>query len=243
MADVSPIAGLMGRGDGSNASYFDRVRSEGAFAHYRLADLGGTVLTDALGTRHGTLSNAPSLGIPGLVWNNPYATQFDGNTSQSASVPDDVALRLSAGGTVIFWVRFVSTLGQDILSKLAAGDNPGWRFFVLGGLVYVNIQTGPQGGPNLVYGAGSTQDVTDGAIYMVAGTWDGDRLKMIVNGTLQGDSAAPAAFPEDSSNAAMKINAGPAGPAGVITVDEVSLFDRVLVIPTLADIYRYGRPR
>ncbi|MEI8375788.1 MAG: LamG domain-containing protein [Planctomycetota bacterium] len=77
-----------------------------------------------------------------------------------------------------------------------------------------------------------------GRWYHLAGTYDGDKLKVFVDGNLRSSSEMSGAMPPSSSN--LKVGAGPPSWSFDGVMDEVAVFDRALTDKEIQSVWRLG---
>jgi hypothetical protein len=194
---------------------------------------------DAVGDNHGTLANGATFA-PGKVG---AAIQFDG-ADDLVRIPNSASLRVS-NVTVEAWVKANAPPGayRYVLSKsyqagigsyaLYSGANGGLVFYIASG--GISIQT-PAASPA----------IWDANFHHVAGTFDGQAVRLYVDGFLIGSNpfSQPINYGTNVLNGDLLIGHFDPGSAfsfgwpGII--DEISLYNRALSGSEVAAIYAAG---
>ena len=217
-------------GDGFSLTMIDTSDSmlygpeEGLYAHWKFDDGSGGTAIDSAGTNNGILNGEPT-------WTNGRidgALSFDG-IDDYVAVPTIVPL-IGNTVTVHAWIctsEFAGLWNLILTQNAGSGyyfyvDSGRPTFYLVVGAAYVK--------------AISTEAISAGQWYHVAGTNDGTNLKLYINGQLK-DSATSTGFLGVSSNA--YIGHGPASSLyynGLI--DDVRIYNRALSESEFKDIVK-----
>ena len=176
------------------------------------------------------------------VWNGTGgydgygAFEFDSDSSQYIDVGSNTSLNLTYGGTVMAWAKFGSTYRVPVLSKEVDQSNVNYILStVSGNQFFFGFENG-----GTQSGANSISTATTGVWYHLVGTFDGDILKLYINGELNA-SAKQNTLPETAGTLNIGKTSWWATPYYMNgTVDEVLIFDRVLTEEQIREIYETG---
>ena len=166
--------------------YVMEVMADSPIAYWRLGESSGTTASDAVGTKHGTYTGSVTLGVAGLVLNDPdTAVDFSGGY---VSIP-------ALGSALTSWSieassKFdINTGSRTILSN----DSSGWNNDVLFGLdpedsftTDSRIALVHQDATNQVRTiVTDTEDAVAGNTYHIIVTSDASSLRLYINGGLK----------------------------------------------------------
>ncbi len=191
--------------------------------------------SDSVGTNNGTLNGSAGFAA-GEVG---QAFSFNGINSY-VSVPDSPSLdSLSNAITIEAWMKSASTGNNPDWRGLVTKGNESWRLMasVFTNTVYVALNGVT---PVDLYGS---RNVNDGQWHHVAATYDGSKITLYVDGTLDTSVAATGKIAQDSFPLYISGNSEP--PSGHTyyfngLIDEVSLYNRALSAAEIAAIYNAG---
>lgn len=160
-------------------SYQSTVLADNPIRYYRLNESSGTVAND-LGSQaqNGTLHGTITLGQTGLLTGDPATSMlFDGSTGY-ISLPTTSLPTGSAAWTLEAWAKTAGTIVQGMLVFFGTdAANEGAEIYDWTGA------TGWQAdldGPSL----GSSGATAINTVYYIAGTYDGAKCALYVNGSL-----------------------------------------------------------
>lgn len=159
------------------------TEASGGLGAFALWNLSGT-LSESAGNPTGTVTGSWTRDSQVGTW----AIDFEGGKNQHYSVAHNTALDddLSSGFSISFWLKPEAMTTQDaFLGKSDNGSwNTGWGFdtFGLGGTI--NFWVDQWNADNIQ----STGSIAVGAWTHVLGVWDGDAVKLFVNGEFQGEN-------------------------------------------------------
>jgi len=157
--------------------------------HWALNEGAGTTAADSSGLgHHGTFVGSAPVWTAG-VWGAAALFSRDG---RRISIPD--APRLDAGGalTLAAWIRPARRDTQYLLKKGRYDKEDGYELSLSSsqGVAFVRFNQRSQGSAYKVYA--TTPYPSDGATWMhLAATWDGQAIRLYVNGALEAFQAAP----------------------------------------------------
>ncbi len=154
-------------------------------AYYALDDGSGTTAVDSISGRNGTL-NGPAWGT-GTV---SGALQF-GGVNDYVSIADHAAFQVTGAMTIAGWIKGTTWPNNSDWASiiLRKGDsNPNnWELEVNLGKVVMVLDDYD------AYGIRGNTTLANNAWYHVAGTWDGEYVRVYVNGVLDNTPTARAA--------------------------------------------------
>ncbi|MBI2949201.1 MAG: immunoglobulin domain-containing protein [Verrucomicrobia bacterium] len=171
-----------------------------------------------------------------------FASDGDGIT-----IPHDSLFDVQASGfTVEFWMRGIKNQPQSLylVADKSHGwaDSKGWAFqgFSDNGKLSFFIGAGGAVSTDFI-GVTSGADLLDGVFHHVAGTWDGSRVRLYVDRTLQGEAAL-----STPANNTRPVNVGYSWGGGSPNrffrgqVDELSIYRSALSSNEVAAIFSAG---
>lgn len=132
---MSPFPlGILASARRAGASYFAEVMADSPIAYWRMDESSGSVLTDATGSHHGTISGAaPTYGAPSLLPSGEGTALGLPSGVRTISVPHAAALNAVSGVgiTISVWVKVdnpSSDALQVIIEKnaLSGSSNGQW---------------------------------------------------------------------------------------------------------------------
>jgi hypothetical protein len=208
----------------------------GLLAYYKLDETSGTNIADATGNHPGTTVTDTSLFVAGdaALGSALYITDIN----ETITVNDDPALSSLGAFTLSLWYkhRLAGTANDPFISKGDSSSNREYRFRYIDGADNLNCHMSTDGtnelGGSLAYAL--TADWTH-----LACTWDGDFIRIYVNGELLGGPYAASGTMHD---AGVDLAIG-AYSDGLIDVshgshDEVRIYNRALYPNEIRDLYR-----
>jgi hypothetical protein len=217
-------------------TYPQIVLADSPIAYYRLDDTLGTMAFDSSGHGlHGTYGTAIVRGAPGLVVGGNRAAQFPGgdwSVDRFVAVPPSTLLEPR---TLSIELWFRTTVFNDPV-LLAYGEPldhsapPPWGAFIaqnaIGTFLWTHLETAYRREFATV-----TRPAV-GLTYHFVLTWDGQSVRMYVNGTLESQRSLPGTLVVQPARSGLGIGAFPDGLAGDIafagTIDEVAIYGAAL---------------
>lgn len=196
-------------------TYPEAVVADGANHYYRLNDPSGTVADDSIGVIDGAYVGAPTLSIPGLLFNSTdTAVRFAAGGSQYA----EFGVTLAAAGTVEFAFRWSN--GVALMRDLTSTG--GWIIGFDNSATFAVRIAGTTVNTTL-----PTAQVRDGSVHHLVVTKDAAQVRIYVDGQLVGSSnGAPAAT---SSTGAFRLaRNGTASQYSDVEADEVAFYPTAL---------------
>jgi hypothetical protein len=187
-SNLAGISNMQVNGANATASLTQNTATAVGFRVPAGATLGGSTIANGSGGR--TVSTDLNvLPAPG------NALGLDG-TDDYAILPHTAAYNLTGLLTVEAWVRTTATTEQYLVTK---GEDS-WRLAVNGGAAAAGkasfYLTGPSNSGGWLHG---TTTISDGHWHHVAGTYNGNTLKLYVDGVLENSRAATGAVATGSS--------------------------------------------
>jgi hypothetical protein len=193
---------------------------------------------DALGDHHGTLVGTATFAAGKVGQAFTFDSDDDGVT-----IAHSTSLDVGAGGfSVEFWMRGVKNQpgSQFLVVDKSHGftDNAGWLFQGLSASGFLEMGIG---NGSLFPAISSGIDVLDGTFHHVAGVWDGEAMRLHVDGVER--SSTPFTGPVNNTR---DVNLGFAWGGGTPQrffrgqVDELAIYQRALLPAEVAAIYNAG---
>ncbi len=213
-------------------SYSAGILADSPRGYWRLGESNGTTATDSSGNSHnGTYLNGVGLGETGAIDNDTNtAARFDGS-NDSVSIPDSADLR-PAQLSVEAWIKPDATASYygNVLTK-ASGSN-GYGLEQYGGPGKIRFYV------NGYSNAYVEATIPVGQWSQVVGTYDGQFVRLYVNGKLSGSLAYSQAI--DHSNQPLQIGGTPnSGQSWKGGIDEVAVYDRALTANQVQEHYTH----
>ena len=153
---------------------------EGPIAHYSFDEGSGSVVRDLSGHgHHGTIHGAKYAQLE-----QGFALEFDGEDDY-VEIPDAESLRLTGAVTVECWVNTPSNSGQTMVSKNGCSRlRQNYRLSVDQKSALFTLVECPEHGKT-VSGGG----VEPNSWYHLVGSYDGDKLRVYINGVQRGEQS------------------------------------------------------
>ena len=207
---------------------------------------------DYTGANHGILEGSISF-VPGMVG---FAFHFDSNDDR-IRIPHSSSMNQTNEITVDFWMKapFQSLDPFVVVDKShGGGDGSGWVFQGSGtnGQLGFIIGTGT-GQPGCVpdtpffFGIFTAANVTDDLWHHIAGTFDGQKLRIYVDGQLSNERTLSGPVTIEPNTRPLNVGwwnggAGCSGSGRFFrgSIDELELFDRALSQPEIQAIFDAG---
>ncbi|WP_157516264.1 LamG-like jellyroll fold domain-containing protein, partial [Oerskovia enterophila] len=197
----------------------------------------GVVASDSSGWGY---QGALSGGTSWVTGKSGKAVRLDGSTGR-VSVPDADGLDVSSALTVSAWVRPERQATQYVVKKAVSGSSDGYELGISSAgkpFLRVNQKTS---GDTFRVNATSVLPTNGSTWVHLAGTFDGQRLRIYVDGVEQGSIAGPASVGVNT----LPLTIG-AQPDGLYpfqgAVDSVRLSDRALTAAQITEIVQGGGP-
>jgi subtilisin family serine protease len=212
-------------------------------SHWKFDESDGNTAYDSVGTNHGTLVNGP-------VWTTGQidgALSFDG-VDDYVKIPDSNSLDVTSQATLCAWIYTTSlTAGQGIVGRWNYSSSPSKESILLEARgdvddrIRFNIST--DGGIPTETVVASQQKFVANTWYHVAGTYDGVRMRLYING--QEDNSTPKSGNIFTSDSEWNIGAFNYGGVAYFegTIDDVRIYDRALSAAEILQLYQKGLSR
>lgn len=229
-------------GSGNLTMYVDRASistsergpltatTPGLVSYWRLDEPSGTTSADTQGVAAGTYVNSPGLGAAGLLASESNtAVNFDGKDDHVSVTPVG-ALNMAFEATLEAWIKADALQGTVIRRnnsyELRAQSDGSVLFRVWVGEA-VQTLTSAEG------------KVKTGAVYHIAGTYDGSTMRIFLNGKEVASRAQSGSMTHNSNTLYIARNdLSNTYFDGVI--DEVAIYDEALPGSTLSQHYQSG---
>lgn len=228
------------RGQGSfvPASYMEAVLDDGPLAYWRLGESSGTTADDELGTHNGTVTG-PTKGIAGAVDDGDTAYRFDG-VNDRVTFPDTGTDLDLTELTLEAWVKDRQP-GFVVMQGNGGGSLYNWGLFRVSGgaesfCLYIRADA------TTVHSA-AYPDPKDGNWHHLVGTYDGQILRLYLDGTevASNDLGAPVAPTTYAGQGGMSVWVhASAYSYAQGDLDEVAIYPRALTAEEVADHYEKG---
>src|SRR5690606_13906736 len=227
-----------GDGDSNWSSVWSFTTSPAApdsplVGHWKMDEGGGSLLIDA--SQYG--NNAPLTG--GASWVSGVlgqAARFNG-VSQYASVADNASLDITGAITVAGWIKPEAVGTQYLVKKAQQHETNGYELSLAGsGYVFFRFNQFSSGD---AYRVNSTTPYpTNGNTWMhVAATYDGQSLRMYINGTLNGSLSLPSSPAIAVNGLPLTIGAEAGGYRGLQgAMDDVRIYNTALSLEEIQNI-------
>ncbi len=217
-------------------NYRDVVMADAPSAYWRFDETAGTVAGDSVGTDNGSIGGSVTLAQPGALWgDNDQAFSFDG-VSGSVTVPDAPALA-SAQTTIEAWIKVDSWITSASIYNRRTAANVGGVTLELGGLNNINFFANIAG----TWYLASSGGVTVGVWHHVAGTYDGQSVRVFVDGATAGSTPVAGAINNPLSPLIQIGRNIVNGQAFNGSIDEVAIYPAALSGGRVLAHYQAGR--
>lgn len=210
--------------------------SNGLIAHYKLDGNGA----DSSGNNlHGTVMGATS--TTNYKNESNKAMQFS-STSHYIDVPNSAALHPTSGITVAAWVYInnfnpTSPNASDIIKKGYDDNAPGnylLRYTGSNKTSYFRLRFAD----NTATAVATTTTLTTGQWYHLLGSYDGNTMKMYINGTIEASQAVSKTMTSNTDQLRIGRNIDVSWPYPVDgKIDDVRIYDRALKESEIDDLY------
>ncbi len=199
----------------------------GLIGHWRFDDGSGTTAIDSsVSSNPGTLVNGPTW-TAGRVGG---AVSFDG-TDDYVTVANEATYDVTGNLTVAAWIK-VDTFTKQWQSIVTKGDSA-WRL-LRNNLTDALCFAGTGLTADTVYG---TRNVNDGQWHHAVGVYDGTRLSLYVDGTLDASAASTGAIGTNNYNVFIGENAQATGRQFDGLIDDVRVYNRALSATDVSALY------
>ena len=236
LATASAVFALSGT---AAADYQSTVKSTSGIASYwRLGESSGTTAVDSMNVRNGTYVNGVQLGqSPAPAGTTDTAARFDG-TNDYVSFRDGYDLSGTASFSLEAWVqpssKNATTVWRRILSKESSSG--GYALIISPRDGRIGFDRRSSSGTS---GVRSTTQLVAGRWYHVAVTYDGARLRLYLNGKLEGTTATTRSLPNTAAPLRLAAGSGGGGYLGG-KIDDVAVYNAAIGGATVAQHYAEG---
>lgn len=208
-------------------------------AYYRLGEPSGTTAEDS--GPNGldlTYRNTPTLGATGLLTDDADTAIEVNGSSQYADRNAHAALQGGSALTVECWIDGDTTGNKCPVGLFGSGSDKGWWF---NNATKLGFWISTDGSAQVL--VESPDNTVTGQTYYVAATYDGETMRLYVDGV----EVATNTTPSGAIHTVTTSGAFAVGRLGALsadyfdgTVDEVAIYNRVLTASEIADHYQAG---
>lgn len=221
-----------------NDAWARKVLDADPVAWFRLNELSGAVAKDASKTHiaDGTYENGVALGAVGAVAND-YAATFDG-VDDRVSVVRDLSF-MTGPLSFMAWIKPGSVAAGH--KQILSFNHAATYLSLNGATPFISVTIG--GIQRFIQAIGA---LVVGNWYFVVGTWDGDKLRIYVNGALTATSASYTGVVSMQIANGTQHYIGYYTGGGVLAftggIDEAAWFQRALSAAEIAALYAQANP-
>ncbi|QQS58667.1 hypothetical protein IPN35_03630 [Candidatus Peregrinibacteria bacterium] len=230
------IAELYNSGNGTETSpvdFADLSFMRSPIAHWKMNDnAGNTTVTDAMGSFNGTAQrNTSTVTTTGKI---NEALTFNGS-SDYVNIPDNNALDITRNITLSAWIK--TTTKDNVYRRIID------KSYTVG---YVLNMVGDSSGRVMTemqhISAVGTTNVADGNWHMITSTYDGNAIRIYVDGNLQRSTAYTGSINANSYNLTIGMDNSnfPGQEKFIGSIDDVRIYDRTLSSDDIAILYNSG---
>jgi RHS repeat-associated protein len=213
--------------------YPAQAQTDGAQPYWRLGEVTGTTFASSVGTYNGTWSGSPTLGITGVLNNDPNGAVTLNGTSQYGTVANATQMSKSNNFSLEIWVkRTKNASSQAVVGKpLSTSTKTENYAFWFDTANKIRFEVG--GGGNK-FATVTSAAALDTNWHHVVGTFASGSLKLYVDGVQS--ATVTANFTTAATNTSA-LNVGRAGTANYYggSLDEVALYGTALTAAQAAD--------
>jgi hypothetical protein len=214
--------------------YLDQVMALSPIAYWRLGEASGTIAYDHAGGLHGTINNAPTLGVTGaLAEDTDKAITFAGSPQSVTAAPVDISV--TNPYTMALWAS--CTPDGTFRRIMAIEDASGYGANLQSQSGYLmHVRTNAAGSDYAYQEAG----LTAGWHFIVA-TYDGTTMRLYLDGMGLGGVGIGASARALTAPTTTVIGGNLAGTNFIGTLDEVGVWNRALTSAEIASFYAVGK--
>jgi hypothetical protein len=223
--------GVAGSG-GASSAYANEVLSDSPLSYWRLGDVASQIAIDLVGGRDGTFVGGIALGQPGALVGDPDKAVWLDGMDDSVLIGDFFDFPVHEAFSLEVWISSESDEG-DICAKegVQLGNEAGYGMYLSIGAVVVHRHG--DGVTDVLLGSA----LTPGFNHVVT-TYDGEELKLYVNGGLTMSIDAAASLPD--TDLPFRIGAGQDGYNFQGGIDEVAVYSVALPAGRVAAHHAVG---
>lgn len=202
-------------------------------AHWPFEEGSGTTTADTSGNGNtGTLANMDNSNwVAGKVGN--YALSYDG-INESVNVGNDPSLHPVSAITVEAWVKRDATGTPDVILSPSTNSGSDWFLDVTSEKARFGVKVG-----GTFYFPSGTTTISAGSWYHIAGTYDGETVRVFVNGVEEGNDTSPSGNMDTTTNNVRIGDYVNTPSSGIMngTIDDVWIYDEALNSSTIYQHY------
>lgn len=227
-------------------TYLATVLADNPIAYYRLDEASGTSASDSSGNAYtATIANTSGITYaqPGALSGDADTAMLFGSTGK-ITTPNGVSVVGWGGLTVEAWVKLTSNSFTPNATIWATGTTPtnsgdGFKFWLGPNGTNGGLAVGVTG--NRWAQALFSQTFTAGVWYHVAGTWDGNTVKVYVNGVQSGSTGSLSGSLDDTGfHPTLAIDPQSSSDHFAGTLDEAAIYSHALTATRLSTHYAVG---
>ena len=170
---------------------------------------------DSVDSNNGTLINGVTFGT------GQFGQAFSLNgTNQYVNIPDSNSLDITNALTISAWINPTTVTSPRIVDKITVGVTDGYLLDILGGSLRMIA------GSRLLSGG----TVATNTFQNVAGVYDGQFMRLYINGVQVASNDFGSIAPIPTNNRSLKIGVDSTGNGNLFSglIDEVNIFNRAL---------------
>jgi len=170
---------------------------------------------DSVDSNNGTLINGVTFGT------GQFGQAFSLNgTNQYVNIPDSNSLDITNALTISAWINPTTVTSPRIVDKITVGVTDGYLLDILGGSLRMIA------GSRLLSGG----TVATNTFQNVAGVYDGQFMRLYINGVQVASNDFGSIAPIPTNNRSLKIGVDSTGNGSLFSglIDEVNIFNRAL---------------
>lgn len=170
---------------------------------------------DSVDSNNGTLINGVTFGT------GQFGQAFSLNgTNQYVDIPDSNSLDITNALTISAWINPTTVTSSRIVDKITVGVTDGYLLDILGGSLRMIA------GSRLLSGG----TVATNTFQNVAGVYDGQFMRLYINGVQVASNDFGSIAPIPTNNRSLKIGVDSTGNGNLFSglIDEVNIFNRAL---------------
>lgn len=170
---------------------------------------------DSVDSNNGTLINGVTFGT------GQFGQAFSLNgTNQYVDIPDSNSLDITNALTISAWINPTTVTSSRIVDKITVGVTDGYLLDILGGSLRMIA------GSRLLSGG----TVATNTFQNVAGVYDGQSMRLYINGVQVASNDFGSIAPIPTNNRSLKIGVDSTGNGNLFSglIDEVNIFNRAL---------------
>jgi hypothetical protein len=224
--------------------YSSLILSDNPVSYWRLGESSGTTATDEEGTNNGTYTGTVTLGVTGLVINDPNTSvSLNGNNANYIEAKNGTIVCTNTNASVEAWVNLSSIAGgQSIYCERAASGNDIWKLEVAPTPNTHKLQWTHRDDGGTLFQVHSSTTVDDSKTHHVVITKSGTAIQLYVDGLADGsgtmggtntltNAGLEARIGNDKGDSTIPLNG---------TIDEVAVYSSALTATQVLKHFQAG---